>query len=89
MDAAFLREADYDDVYKWLRGIRGIGDWSASFILLRGLGRMEHLPRGEKRVLDAASRVYKRPVTQATLDHLGERYGPWRGYWAHYLRVAG
>jgi DNA-3-methyladenine glycosylase II len=89
MDVAFLREADYDDVYRWLRQIRGIGDWSASFILLRGLGRMEHLPRGEKRVLDAASRVYKQPVAQETLDHMGERYGPWQGYWAHYLRVAG
>jgi DNA-3-methyladenine glycosylase II len=88
IDEAFLREAGYDDVYRWLRQIRGIGDWSASFILLRGLGRMEHLTRGEKRVLDAASRVYQRPVTQETLERLGERYGSWKGYWAHYLRVA-
>jgi len=38
MDEAFLREAD----------------WSASFVLLRGLGRMERIPRGEKRILEAA-----------------------------------
>lgn len=88
IDEAFLREADYDDVYRWLRQIRGIGDWSATFILLRGLGRMEHLPRGEKRVLDAASRVYKQPMTQEALERLGEHYGLWKGYWAHYLRVA-
>jgi DNA-3-methyladenine glycosylase II len=88
MDPAFLREADYDDVYRWLRQIRGIGDWSATFILLRGLGRMEHLPRGEKRVLEAASRVYRQPMNQESLERLGQRYGPWQGYWAHYLRVA-
>jgi DNA-3-methyladenine glycosylase II len=88
MDEAFLREADYEDVYHWLRQIRGIGDWSASFILLRGLGRMEHIPRGEKRILQAAARIYNQPMTQGTLDQLAVRYGPWKGYWAHYLRVA-
>jgi len=89
MDEAFLREADYDDVYRWLRQIRGIGDWSASFILLRALGRMERIPRGEKRILEAASRVYNQSVTQEMLDQLAARYGPYRGYWAHYLRVSG
>jgi DNA-3-methyladenine glycosylase II len=91
MDEAFLREADYEDVYAWLRQIRGIGDWSAAFVLLRSLGRMEHFPRGEKRILQAASRVYNNglELTSTEVEKLGERYGAWKGYWAHYLRAAG
>ncbi len=89
MDERFLREADDEDVYAWLRKIKGIGDWSASFIMLRSLGRMAYLPRGEKRVLDAASRVYGKALTQEALERLAEPYGQWRGYWAHYLRVGG
>lgn len=89
MDERFLREADDEDVYAWLRKIKGIGEWSASFIMLRGLGRTNALPNGERRVLDAASRVYGKALTPADLERLAEPYGHWRGYWAHYLRVGG
>jgi DNA-3-methyladenine glycosylase II len=89
MDERFLRKADDEDVYAWLRKIKGIGEWSASFIMLRSLGRTNYLPRGERRVLDAATRVYGRMLTQEDFERLAEPYGTWRGYWAHYLRVGG
>lgn len=88
VDEAWLVAAPYDEVEGWLRAIEGIGTWSAEFVLLRGLGRMERLP-AEKRLLEAASRVYDRAVDERELERLAERYGPHRGYWAHYLRVAG
>src|SRR5438093_2861594 len=37
----FMRTADYDKVEEWLKNIKGIGEWSARLILMRGLGRME------------------------------------------------
>jgi DNA-3-methyladenine glycosylase II len=87
VDEAFLRTGPYADVEAWLTGIKGIGPWSASFVLVRGLGRMENLPT-ESRLLEAASRCYQRPVDEATLRELAAPYGSWSGYWAHYLRVA-
>ena len=88
VDERFLRTADYDRVEKWLKNIKGIGEWSARLILLRGLGRMEKLAP-EKRLVAAAARVYGKPVTEQRLHVIAERYGRWRGYWAYYLRTAG
>jgi DNA-3-methyladenine glycosylase II len=86
-DEQFLRSGPYEMVTNWLRRIKGIGEWLASFILVRGLGRVEHLPV-EQRLIEAASRHYARPVDEPTLLRLAEPYGAWRGYWAHYLRAA-
>lgn len=88
-DEKFLRTAKYDEVEKWLSQIQGIGDWSSKLILLRGLGRMEKIAV-EKRLLKAASKVYGRgrTLTQNVLDQMAEKYGPWKGYWAYYLRTA-
>ena len=87
VDERFLRTADYDRVEEWLKNIRGIGDWSAKLILLRGLGRMEKLAV-EKRLIAAAGRVYGKPMTLQRLHVIAEKYGRWKGYWAYYLRTA-
>jgi DNA-3-methyladenine glycosylase II len=86
-DESFLRYGPLKEVETWLRGIHGIGEWSATFILVRGLGRVEFLPI-EKRLLAAASERYQRVITEKVLTELAEPYGAWRGYWAHYLRAA-
>ena len=86
----FFTIGEYSEVEAWLRGITGIGPWSASFILLRGLGRSESIPLPDQRFLDAASRVYGAGLTLPTSDilRIARRYHPWQGYWAHYLRIA-
>jgi DNA-3-methyladenine glycosylase II len=43
VDEQWLRTAPYDVVHDWLTDIKGIGDWSANFVMIRGLGRMEEL----------------------------------------------
>ncbi len=85
----FLKTAPNEEVEAWLRSIKGIGEWSATFIMIRGLGRMEHVPLNEERLLAAASRVYGhgRELSRAELKGLADRDGHWQGYWAHYLRV--
>lgn len=84
----FLLSSPYAEVEAWLRGVKGVGAWSAAFILLRGLGRPERVPM-EKRTLAAISRVYGegRMLSEAEAKELAERYGAWQGYWAHYLRA--
>ena len=89
-DESFLLRGPYDEVQAWLRVIKGIGEWSATFIMLRGLGRMDRVPTGERRLLETASRVYGwgKAMDQGELERIAEGYGPWQGYWAHYLRAA-
>jgi DNA-3-methyladenine glycosylase II len=84
----FLLSAPYPEVEAWLRGIKGIGEWSATFILLRGLGRTEKVPM-EKNTLAAISRVYDQGklLSEAEAKEIAEGYGVWQGYWAHYLRA--
>lgn len=91
VDEVWLRAAPYDEAEAWLRAIRGIGAWSAAFILLRGLGRMERYPTGEERLNAIVSRRYLdgREATSGEIARIAAPYGPWAGYWAHYLRVAG
>ncbi|GAC1628264.1 MAG: DNA-3-methyladenine glycosylase [Ktedonobacteraceae bacterium] len=89
VDEHFLRTGDYDEVEAWLRSMRGFGEWSASFVMVRGLGRMEQLTVNEKVTLAAASRLYGhgKDLTQAEIKRIAEQYGPYKGYWGHYLRV--
>ena len=87
-DERFLRTAKYEEVEEWLREIKGIGEWSSRLILLRGLGRMEKLAV-ENKLLKAASIVYGhgKPLARNVFDQIAEKYGPWKGYWAYYLRT--
>ncbi len=84
VDEMWLREADYDAVEGWLRKIKGIGAWSSSFVLLRGLGHMERIPKDDQRLSQAVQKFYG----GGDIQQLAVTYGKWQGYWAYYLRVA-
>ena len=85
----FLRCTPDAELEEWLRGIRGIGPWSACFIMLRALGRYQGLPENERGLTRAASLVYGAgaTLTPQDVERISLEYGQWRGYWAHYLRV--
>ena len=91
VDEAWLRTGPYEDVETWLRGINGIGAWSAAFVMLRGLGRMERIPIAEGKIPKDVSKLYGegRQLSAAEIQRIAEGYGAWQGYWAHYVRVAG
>ncbi len=89
-DEAGLRSAPVEDVTAALGGVRGIGAWSASFILIRGLGRMDSaLAHGEE-FEHAAAQVYNggQALPAAEMRRLSEYYGAVRGYWTFYCRNA-
>lgn len=89
---SWLRTAPYAEVNTWLRAIKGIGEWSALFVLLRGLGRLDRVLSDDSsssfsaEMRRAAERVYG-PLTFAELQTLASHYGQWQGYWGHYLRA--
>ncbi len=90
-DEAFLREGSYGEVSRWLQAIPGVGPWSAAFIMIRGLGRMEHIPYGDQALMRIAGAIYGRggPLTAEEVQRIADHYGDLQGYWAHYLRVMG
>ncbi len=63
LDEAFLRHGPYDDVRSALLNIKGIGAWSAHFVMARGLGRVERCS-DEERLVAAASDCYRRPLNR-------------------------
>lgn len=89
-DETFLRQGPYGDVARWIGGIKGLGAWSVDFIMLRGLGRAEHVPWTDTAMLEAISSVYTQgfEISTGAARELAERYGTHQGYWAHYLKVA-
>lgn len=85
VDESWLRTAPVEDVELWLRGIDGIGEWSAQLVLLRGLGRMDSFGIAEP-MIEAARAVYG-SIDKSRYRTLGEHYGDTRGYWSFYLRA--
>jgi DNA-3-methyladenine glycosylase II len=83
IDESFLRTAPSAEADRWLRGIRCLGPWSAGFVLLRGLGRMEAHPPGDRHIAAVVADHYG----PTPLPAHAARYGPHQGYWVHYLRV--
>ncbi len=90
VDEQFLRYGEYDEVAARVRAIRGIGEWSSYFILLRGLGRMERVSAIDRELGKAASLIYNngQPLTSTEMQGLLDRYGTTQGHWAFYIRNA-
>jgi DNA-3-methyladenine glycosylase II len=62
-----------------LSELPGIGPWSATVILLRGLGRLDVFPPGDSGVARSLRRLMPR-ATASGLDRLVRRLGDRRGY---------
>jgi DNA-3-methyladenine glycosylase II len=90
VDEEWLRSAPYDEVHTWLTGIKGIGDWSTNFVMIRGLGRMEELSNIEPQLAFDVARIYgikDEQLTNEEVCRIAKKYGKWKGYWAYYLRI--
>jgi DNA-3-methyladenine glycosylase II len=82
--AGELREQDLcrlssPDALRLLTELPGIGPWSASLVLLRGLGRLDVFPPGDVGAA-AGLRALMRLRAQAPLERVIERFGDYRGY---------
>jgi len=79
----FLRTAKYADAKAALLDVPGIGPFSATAILLRGLGRHDENPVLEM-FEDEGRLVYGAAWNEAAL---AKRYGDQIGYWTYYLKT--
>lgn len=87
-DEFWLRSAPVADVAAALRGVRGIGAWSTTFILVRGLGRMDADLATSETLGREVSRVYSHTPDETEQRALLTRYASSAGYWIFYCRNA-
>lgn len=85
VDEQFLREGPYSDVKQWLLKINGIGEWSAQFVMIRGLGRMDEAP-SDQALLKSFKKIYPADSSE-DFQQVIQRYQGWQGYWGHYMRI--
>lgn len=89
VERRFLETSGTDELKSWLLQIKGIGARSASLILVRGLGRMEHSYLDERRLRETAALIYPKEMQdKESAARLATTYGPWKGYWQHYMELA-
>jgi DNA-3-methyladenine glycosylase II len=81
-----LREMSDERARAWLEQSPGIGPWTSEFVLIRGVGRSDLLPRGEWRLLSAVQRYYNL-AERPSFDDLEGLSKAWEGFrsWAAFL----
>ena len=74
----------------WLIGLRGVGIWTAQWLLIRALGRADAFPTGDLAMRRLISTVYHGgdPVTDAEAEKFSMRWSPWRSFATIYLFAA-
>lgn len=85
-----LRAQPDDAVLAELTRIKGIGRWTAEYLLLRGFGRADAIPAGDMGLRAIVGRLYGygRNASEGEVRTLAEAWAPWRGYVAMYLWFA-
>jgi len=79
-----------DEVVGHLTALRGVGNWTAQWALVRGLARPDALPLGDLALRRGVSRLWRdgETVTDAEVETIAERWRPWRSYATAYLFAA-
>lgn len=86
LDPALLEELPSAEAAALLRSIKGIGPWTASLILLRGLGRLDVFPGNDSSVLRNLELVSDSPAID--LDEILDALSPQQGMLYYHLLLA-
>jgi DNA-3-methyladenine glycosylase II len=89
VDETFLKTAPYEEALRAVKKLKGLGQWSAEYVLLRGLGRYERTCWTDTVILDVISKIYTGGfhISDGDARRLAEHYGWYQGLWFHYLKV--
>ena len=88
LEADRLALLDNEEAIAELVKIRGIGRWTAEWMLMRALGRVDVLPAGDLALRRVVSELYfdGATITETELAEFGEaRWSPYRGLATTYL----
>jgi DNA-3-methyladenine glycosylase II len=87
LDEAMLETHSSEDAMALLRGIKGIGPWTATVILLRGLGRLDVFPAHDSSVARNLAMVAG-PISPLDLDRALAALRPEQGMLYYHLLLA-
>lgn len=87
LDLENVMALDYETAYQRLIAIRGIGPWTANYVLLRGAGHRDAFPIGDSGINRAVREQYGLDTKkhQDSLVKLGEQWRPYRSLATFYL----
>lgn len=90
LDLRSLPSWDDETIVDRLTRLRGIGRWTAEYLLLRGLARPDAIPAGDMGQRAAIGRMYGlgRHASEQEVRTIAERWRPWRGIVAFYVWCA-
>ncbi len=85
-----LENLDDESVVQRVTSLRGVGNWTAQWLLIRGMGRPDALPLGDLALRRAVSRLYFDgvPVDDGQVEEFARRWSPWRTYATVYMFTA-
>ena len=85
-----LRELPEDEAVERLTELRGVGKWSAHWVLTRALGHPDAFPSGDLALQRAVSNLYFGGEKQGEqeIEKFSERWRPFRAYATGYLFAA-
>jgi DNA-3-methyladenine glycosylase II len=66
---------------------KGIGPWTAEYVCLRALGKLDHLPSADVGLQKAVQTFYRlrKAPTSARIEQIGKKWAGWRSYATFYL----
>jgi AraC family transcriptional regulator of adaptative response / DNA-3-methyladenine glycosylase II len=74
-----------DETVTRLRGLAGVGEWTAQYIAMRALGEPDAFPAADVGLMRALTDQAGRRPTSTELLKTAERWRPWRAYAAQHL----
>jgi AraC family transcriptional regulator of adaptative response / DNA-3-methyladenine glycosylase II len=81
----FGLRGDLDEAVARLRGLPGVGEWTAQYIAMRQLREPDAFPAADIGLMRAMADAEGRRPGAATLQARAERWRPWRAYAAMHL----
>jgi len=82
MERETLEGLEDEEVVKRVTLLRGVGPWTAQWLLIRALGRPNALPLGDLALRRVVSQLYfgGEPVDDAQVEEFCIPWSPWRSY---------
>ena len=90
LDLDALRDKSTDDVVESLTAIRGVGPWTAHWLMIRALGHKDAFPYGDIALQKAMGTLVNggRKMSAEEILKYSERWSPYRSYVTVYLFAA-
>lgn len=90
LDLEGLSNLPDDTASEKLLSLRGVGQWTVQWLLMRALGRLDAFPSGDLALQRVISRFYfqGRKLTEAELEEFSRGWSPWRSLYTTYLFAA-